>query len=70
MEIRAYKKRELAALYYPHTASTTTAVKNLKRAVDRCPHLTNRLRQMGWNRHLHSYTAQQVATIVDYLCEP
>ena len=70
IEERRYSKRELTRLYWPQTANIKSALKNLRRDIQRCSELVKELEKTYWNPHSHSYSAQQVRLILKYLCEP
>ena len=70
LEIRRYSKRELARLYWPETGNIKSALKNLRSDIQRCPELVAELNRRHWNINRHSYSAEEVRLILQYLCEP
>lgn len=67
--IRKYGRMELAQLYSPDIQPESAWVK-LKQWIDFNPGLANRLRALGYDSHLRSFTPAQVRAIVEALGEP
>jgi len=68
--IRPYSKKELAALYFPSTKNSSTAVANLRNLLMRNPSLMRELREAGYRPTQRYLTAKWVRIIVRYLGEP
>ena len=64
--IRAYGRMELAQLYSPELTDIA-AYRKMKKWIERCPGLQQRLYDLGYQR---SYTPLEVRVIVDALGEP
>lgn len=67
--IRAYTKVELAQLYSPGR-EPAAALQNLYRWIRKCTPLDTELRQIGYNKHRHSFLKREVETIRKHLGEP
>ena len=67
--IRKYGRTELAQLYSPDIQPESAWVK-LKQWIDLNPGLADRLRALGYDSHLRSFTPAQVRAIVEALGEP
>ena len=68
-QIRSYGKAELALLYQPSVAPDS-AVKTLKRWIDRCPQLKEELDKLHYNARRHTFLRPEVEAIVRHVGEP
>jgi len=69
MEIRSYGRTELAQLYNSRV-SAHSAWLCLRRWIDRCQPLRDKLQQYGYDGRTRTFTPEQVRLIVYYLGEP
>lgn len=69
MEIRTYGRTELAQLYIPRITAHS-AWQCLRRWIDRCEPLRDKLQQNGYDGRTRTFTPEQVRLIVHYLGEP
>ena len=67
--IRAYGRMELAQLYSPELTDIA-AYRKMKKWIERCPGLLQRLYDLGYQPEQSSYTPLEVRVIVDALGEP
>lgn len=67
--IRSYTKVELAQLYSPGR-EPAAALQNLYRWMRKCTPLITELRQLGYDKHRHSFLKREVETICKHLGEP
>lgn len=67
--IRKYGRMELAQFYSPDIQPESAWVR-LKQWIDLNPGLADRLRALGYDSRLRSFTPAQVQAIVDALGEP
>ena len=67
--IRAYGRMELAQLYSPELTEIA-AYRKMKKWIERCPGLQQRLYDLGYQPEHRSYTPLEVRVIVDALGEP
>lgn len=65
-----YSKRELAAMYFPHTIKEQSAVKNLRRMMLRIPELMKELDAAYYNHRGWGFTSRQVGILFRYLGQP
>lgn len=70
IQIRFYRKSELARLYFPQAKDGHTAVTNLKYWINRNPRLKAGLQALGDTKYSRLYTPQQVRLLFDILGEP
>lgn len=68
--IRAYSKRELAALYFPETVDPNVAVGNLRYLFHRNHELEKTLAEAHYHPRDRIFTPLQVKAIVEFLGEP
>lgn len=68
--IRAYSKKELALLYFPHSNSFETAVHHLMRWIRKCTPLLSRLREAGYADTQKFFKSHEVRLIIEYIGEP
>lgn len=69
-KMRPYSKKELAALYFPDTAQSATAVANLRNLMRRNPALLDELTEALYKPRDKIFTPRQVRIIIRYLGEP
>lgn len=69
MEVRCYRKSELAAIYFPDM-DRDSAVQKLMRWVKRCTDLLAELTGNGYNPKNRTFSAREVRLIFSYLGEP
>ena len=70
-EIKRYKKKDLARLYRPDTPTDAAAVELLRRDINYCRELKEKLEALpSYNVHAGEFSKQQVALIAYYLGEP
>ncbi len=67
--IRAYGRRELAQLYFPHL-SPNSAWRCLHRWINLNQDLCRKLRDLGYESQIRIFTPEQVRAITYYLGEP
>lgn len=68
--IRPYSKKELAALYFPDSRRSATAVANLRNLMLRNPSLMKELYEAGYRTTHRIFVPRWVAILVRYLGEP
>ena len=69
-KIRPYTKKELAALYFPSTAQSSTQVANLRNLMQRNPALHEELKEALYKPRDKIFTPRQISIIIRYLGEP
>lgn len=67
--IHAYRKKELAILYFPNN-DPHTAVKNFMRLIRRCDMLWDALLASGYQPYNKTFTPRQVALVVEWIGAP
>lgn len=67
--IRSYTKAELAQLYSPGR-EPAAALQNLYRWIRKCQPLAAELKQIGYDKHRHSFLKREVETIHKHLGDP
>ena len=68
-KIRAYGRMELAQLYSPQLTDIA-AYRKMKKWIERCPGLQQRMYDQAYQPEHRSYTPLEVRVIVDALGEP
>ena len=68
-QLRIYRKQELAMMYFPDS-SKESAGRNLRRWIKRCTELSNKLDEIGYDKHRQFYLRNEVALIVKHLGLP
>ena len=68
-QLRAYRKQELALLFFPDD-DKQNATRNLRRWIQQCTDLFDKLMSLGYNKNRKFYTRQEVELIVEYLGLP
>ena len=64
-------KIDIAREYFPHASTNENAVRNLRRAIRRCPDLDRALSKGSQNYwYSKTLTVRQVRLIYEYLGEP
>ncbi len=69
MNIRCYTKQELALLYFPD-ATPEVASAHLRRWIDRCKPLSDKLKKSGYTKWTKEFNPMQVSYIFHFLGEP
>lgn len=69
MNIHSYSKQELALLYFPGS-DPSTALKRLRRWINRIPALQESLCLGNPGKNAKFWTRHQVELIIEYLDEP
>ncbi len=69
MKRRAYKKSEIALLFYPGL-SVHGALTKLRREILASPALYNRLLECGYQTHSFYFSMKQVDLIFEYFGQP
>ncbi len=68
-KVREYGRTELAQLYCPDIAPES-AWRKLRKWIELSPGLADRLRAVGYDFHMRSFTPAQVRLIVEAIGEP
>ncbi len=63
-------KTELAQAYFRHPVADSTARGWLMKEIRGCPQLMRRLHRLGYKKRQHSFTAEQVKAIFEWLGVP
>lgn len=64
---RTILKQELVKKLYPDSASIKSAMQNLRRDIELCPELKEKIKNSGHMRR-HYYNLQQLNIILDHFC--
>ena len=67
--IRSYYKTDLAQMYHPNV-KVASAMRKMRRWINRNAELKRRLQEVQINALNHSYTSKQVAILIEFLGEP
>lgn len=64
---RTILKQELVTKLYPNSVSIKSAMQHLRREIDTCPDLKNRIAKAGHTKR-HYYNKQQLLLILEHFC--